>query len=238
MNWRKKARRYIRVHTSTAMNWRKKERRYIRVHISTAMNGRKKARRSIWVHIFSAINWREKARCYIKVHISIALIRRQKGRRYIRVHWNRPSKINGNIKQDVVSGYTYLQQVGDKSKTLYQGTHICSRLGTKARRYIWVHISTASWGHKTLYQGTLRPWEQMGTSSKTLYRGPHICKCKTLYQGTHICKSKTLYQVTYISTARCGTKARSYIKVHLHVYLQQTRKNVISKCTYISRANW
>ena len=69
--------------------------------------------------------------------------------------------------------------------------------------------------------------------------------------GYNICKSKTLYQGTYISTACCGTKARRYIKVHLHVYLQQTGntkqdvisrctqiKNVTSKRTYISRANW
>ena len=76
-------------------------------------------------HIYSRLG--TKARRYIRVHISVA-------------GWGQ--------KQDVILGYTYLQQVGDKSETLYQGTHIYSRLGIKARRYIRAHISTAGWGHK------------------------------------------------------------------------------------------
>ena len=117
-------------------------------------------------------------------------------------------------KQDVIPGCTETVRaklMGTSSKTLYQGTHIYCRLGTKARRYIRVHISTAGWGQKRDVISGYTYLQQVGDKSKTLYQGTHIC-------------------------SRLGTKARRYIRVHISVAGWEQKQDVISGYTYLQQA--
>ena len=61
--------------------------------------------------------------------------------------------------------------MGTSSKTLYQGTPIYSRLGTKARPYIRVYISVADWEQKQDAISGYTYLQQAGDKSKTLYQG-------------------------------------------------------------------